>query len=73
MPGGSKGTADAQGRHREDPREKNTKCAACGRVGHWRGDTTCEKEQEHGKSQVGKVQEDHVIECFLFTGKGPCQ
>ena len=51
------------------PREKNTKCAACGRIGPWRGDAACEKEQEYGKSQVGHVGEDHVIEFFPFHWK----
>ena len=51
-----KGTAVVQRRYRdlpEDPREKNTKCAACGRIVHWRRDAI-------RKSHVGHAGEDHV-------------
>ena len=48
MPEGSKGATVSQGINsdpREDPREKNTKSAACGRTRHWRGDAACEKSK----------------------------
>ena len=64
MTEGSKGGAVSRGHNsdpRKDTRKRNTKCAASGKIGHWREDAACEKSKKiQGKSQVRPVREDHV-------------
>ena len=56
---------------REDPRNQNTKCAANGKIGHWRGDAAYEKNnntESRRSDNYGKAMSQ-----IFFSGQVPCQ
>ena len=63
----------AQGRYRdprEEPREKNTKCAACGRIGHWRGDAASEKNKNTESHRSDKIEGTVSLNCSFSLERG---